>query len=915
MTYIGSLTGGSSSSSSSSSSALPGVSGGISGLASGVDTDSIVQGLMESAQEPLIQLLQQRQITQWKQDIYQRTGNTLTDLQNDLSSLQLQSTFLQTTATSSNSSVVSATSNGASANGSYSVTVQQLASGATATSSQSLSTNSNYANTPIGQILGDSSSDTSLSFTLNGQTFKVNPQTDTINSILQDINSNPAAGVTGFYDSNAGKVVLQTDGTGSGAKMQVSSDDAGIFTNLFGLQPAQAVSYSFTGDSLTSSGTVDINGTHFQFTNGESLEDVTSQINAQAASTGVVASYDSSTNKLTLNPATTSQTLNFSSAPAAGSSLDIDGTEVQFYDSSKESAPSDQNGIAIDVNGKSASDVASAVASAISANGTLSGTLSAAASGSSLTLTALAAGTGSDFTTSVPSAVTLGSQTLGTDSTPTTQSVTFSGVPSAGDELSVDGQTFEFYDSSTGNAPTGTGVTAIDTHGLDANGVASAVASKLPNGVKGSASDGTLTLTASSNGATSLGVSYTPNAAITGVGATDESDATGLYSGISVSDPLNYGGQTVLGQAYDASGDPVTDSADVAKNAYYTVNGYSTSSQSNQANYNGTTLSLNAVTSSPVNISVAPDVDSIVQTITNFVQQYNETLQYIQGQYSTQPNNSYLPLTAAQAAQMTDTQVTEWNQKAQSGLLGNDTLLGGIMSSLETATTSMVSGQPTSEINGQTTQMNSLYSIGISPIDPYNGLSSGATAPGVTTTGYSTYGLLQIDPDQLKAAIEANPTAVMNLFTASGSSSGSSGSSTNASSSDTGIAKQLYEVVSSSITQIQQQAGTGDTYDPTGPDASSSSSSSSTDDSSLLAYTLIDPNADLSTLFSTDDMDTSFIGEEISVMDSQATDMDSQLQSLQTRYQNEFSNMESAIEQVNSQSSYIVSMMGGSSSS
>lgn len=934
MTYIGNLTSGTSSSSTGTSSST-GVTGGISGLASGIDTDSIVQGLMEAADEPLIQLLQQRQITEWKQESYQRVNNTLADLQSNLSSLRLQSTFLQTSTTSSNSSMVSATSNSLSPTGTYSVSTYQLASGATISSSSTLSTDSNYGNETLAQIDPSLASSTNATFTLNGQTFTFNPQTDTINTVLQAINANPSAGVTGFYDTNAGKVVLQTTSTGTGAMISVSNDTSGIFSTVFGLtqtnpsgQP-MTINANYTTvsgvDMPAQAGTVDINGTKFSFNTSESYEQIASIITAQSAQTGVSATYDATNHQLDLVGATTAgQTLNFSSMPAAGDTLNIDGVTFAFADGSGSSSSADYT---IDLTQNTTpSAIASAIATDVNNDSTLSTKLSATVVNSNqLVLTALTTGTQGNFTTSyTPSSpsITVGTETLGTadssgsSGTPSTQTVTFTSVPAAGDKLTVAGQTIEFYNSANGPAPTGTGITAIDVNGQTASGIASAVANVLSGSATGEASSNVLTITATKDGPQSLDTTYVSANAPSGIGATNVQDSE-LFSGIVVTDPtanvssgMDAATNTALG-TIASTGLPA--SVQTAKDAYYSVNGYATSSQSNQAVYNDITFNLTGVTGSnaPVTVTVAPNTNAIVTAITNFVQQYNETLQYMQGQYNTQRNYDYQPLTAAQAAQMTDTQVTEWNQKAQAGMLENDPLLGNVMNTLKNITVSTVSNQPTVDINGQPTQLNSLASIGISPIDIIDGVSSGATAPGVTTSGYNTYGLLQINTAQLQAAVEADPTAVMNLFTASGTGTSSSTST----SSSTGIAKQLYSAVSSSITQIQQQAGTGDTYDPTSPANLAASSSSSSSSSSLLDYTLIDPTADLSQLFSLDSMNTSFLGTQISTLDSQALTMNTQLQALQQRYQTEYANMETAIENVDSQSSYIVSMMGGSTSS
>ncbi|WAH37688.1 flagellar filament capping protein FliD [Alicyclobacillus dauci] len=694
MTYIGTLSGQSGSSSGVSSSGA-GFSGGISGLASGLNTDSMVQGLMEAAQVPLVQLLQQRQITQWKQESYQRVNNTLNDLSNSLSSLQLQSTFLQNTSTSTNSSLVTVTPASGAQTASYSVQVYQLATGATVSSAGSLTnppaSAQTYDNTAIAQLSTMSGttdanpSTISSSFTVNGESFAFNPQTDTVNSVLAKINGDSKAGVTGFYDSNTGKVVLQTTGTGSTAKIQVSGDTS-IFTGAFGL----VTSSSMTSEAVT----------------GSPGADNTPQLNVQG-------------------------------------SMDIGG--VQYTLTSTETL--------------------GALQQAIHANATTTGVDATIVNGNQLQLT-----------------------------------------------------------------------------------------------------------------------------------------GTGLFSGISVSDPTMHQDMgTVLGFTLDSAGQS---SSVTAQNAYYSVNGYETSSQSNQAKLNGNTFNLMGTTAgTPVNVSVSTNVNAIVQTITDFVQQYNETLQYMQGQYNQVRNYDYQPLTSAQASQMTDQQVSEWNQKAQSGMLENDSLIGGIMTNIENVMDNqIVSGQPTSTVNGQTVTLNSMASIGITPISPITGLSSGSVAPGVTTSGFNSYGLLQINTAQLTAAIQADPTSVMNLFTNSGT-----GTPTNPS-SDTGIGKLLYNAVSSSISQLQTQAGIGDKYDPTAPGSSTTSSNSSTDFSSLLSYTLIDPNADLTTLFSPDGSDISYLGQQISQFDQNALSMNSQLAMLQSRYQQEFSDMESSISQLQTMQTAISSM-------
>jgi flagellar hook-associated protein 2 len=692
MTYIGALSGGYSGGGSSANGInqmtyTPG--SGLSGLASGIDTDSIVNAMIQAAQVPLVQLLQQRQIMQWQEMRYQQVNASLSDLNNTVLAMKLQSTFMAHQVSSSNSAVVTGTASTLAPNGTYSITVQQLAQGATVYSSSRLSTDPNWATNTTLSNLGYPDG---VTLTINGQSITLGGST-TVASALTAITSNTKTEVAAFYDSASGKVIMQTTSTGAGAKIQVD-DATQSFLSTLGIQTAAEVT-----------STADLSG-------------------GLAASAVIII-----------------------------------------------------NGVRIPLNGTPSSPLP------------------------------LSAPVGSD---------------------------------------SIEAE-INKYSAQTG-------VTATD------DGMGHLV----------------------------LQPSY-----IDGDGKQWD-----LLSPISVTteDPSN-----VLGLADPYAGTP-TDSQ-VARDAVFTINGYTTTSSTNQANYNGLTLNLLSTTSSPVTVSVSTDVDAIVNTITNFVQQYNQTLQLMQGLYNEQRNYDYAPLTQQQASQMTQDQIEKWYQKAQSGVLANDSLLGSIMSTLQSDMSMRVSGQATSTVNGQNVTLNSLAAIGITPIDPMTGVSAGAIAPGVTTSGWNSYGLLQIDTDKLRAALQADPQAVMRLFTNDPSIGGNP-------SMGTGIAVQLSNDLYDKIQQLTDEAGSN-------PDINSQiitkfSNGTSVGGAGLLPYTPIDPNADLSTLFGTDPLNISFLGEQIQDMDTRADDMQQQISDLRQRYLNEFSQMEQAIAQLSSQSGFLAGLLSSS---
>ncbi|MEW6273585.1 MAG: flagellar filament capping protein FliD [Bacillota bacterium] len=101
----------------------------MTGLASGLDTKSIVEDLMKAARIPLDRMLQSQQLLQWKKEDYRAINTTLTNLRTSyVFPLKLQSSFLVKKATSSDESVVAATASTKAISGIYTITrVDQLA--------------------------------------------------------------------------------------------------------------------------------------------------------------------------------------------------------------------------------------------------------------------------------------------------------------------------------------------------------------------------------------------------------------------------------------------------------------------------------------------------------------------------------------------------------------------------------------------------------------------------------------------------------------------------------------------------------------------------------------------------------------------------------------------------------------------
>ncbi|KIL49945.1 flagellar filament capping protein FliD [Jeotgalibacillus soli] len=112
----------------------------FSGMASGMDTQSIVDSLMRAERLPLDRIKQNKQILQWRQEDYRAINTKLTSFRDSLLSMRLQSTYQSKIVTSSNPDRLTATANSTAGNVSYTMQkVTQLATAATNSSAVSIS--------------------------------------------------------------------------------------------------------------------------------------------------------------------------------------------------------------------------------------------------------------------------------------------------------------------------------------------------------------------------------------------------------------------------------------------------------------------------------------------------------------------------------------------------------------------------------------------------------------------------------------------------------------------------------------------------------------------------------------------------------------------------------------------------------
>ncbi len=186
-----------------------------------------------------------------------------------------------------------------------------------------------------------------------------------------------------------------------------------------------------------------------------------------------------------------------------------------------------------------------------------------------------------------------------------------------------------------------------------------------------------------------------------------------------------------------------------AADAKVTVNGAVIESSSNTISVNGLNLELvSAAPGQTISIGVTQNVDGVYDMVKQFVKDYNEVLKELNEAYYAESARGYEPLTDEQKDAMSDTEVEKWESKIKGSLLRRDNTLGSLLNAMRTTLDESVT------VDGKSYALSSF---------------------GICTTKYTEKGILHIYGDQedsdgmmyedkLRAAIEEDPDTVMEVL-------------------------------------------------------------------------------------------------------------------------------------------------------
>lgn len=83
-----------------------------------------------------------------------------------------------------------------------------------------------------------------------------------------------------------------------------------------------------------------------------------------------------------------------------------------------------------------------------------------------------------------------------------------------------------------------------------------------------------------------------------------------------------------------------------------------------------------------ITFSAAPDTEKVVQQVSDMIEAYNAVLEETFKEAGTRPNRDYAPLTDEQKAEMSQDQIATWEEKAKAGILFNDSTLVSLSNAL-----------------------------------------------------------------------------------------------------------------------------------------------------------------------------------------------------------------------------------------
>lgn len=229
------------------------------GIGSGLDVNSLITQLMQLERQPLNSLNAKKQAFNDQLSAFGRIKSDLDSFRSAVSSMKLDTAFGVTTATSSNTSILTATTSSSAVPGTHTIVVSTLAQAGVKASAGKTSSSAAIGAANL------SADPATISFSAAGKSFNVSvTATDSLESIRDKINSAIASGDTtaqtvatasvinaGTSASPSYKLVVAATATGTSNDVSITIGDANLNAYLAFSTTQTATNASFSVDGLS----------------------------------------------------------------------------------------------------------------------------------------------------------------------------------------------------------------------------------------------------------------------------------------------------------------------------------------------------------------------------------------------------------------------------------------------------------------------------------------------------------------------------------------------------------------------------------------------------------------------------------------------------------------------------------------
>lgn len=191
------------------------------------------------------------------------------------------------------------------------------------------------------------------------------------------------------------------------------------------------------------------------------------------------------------------------------------------------------------------------------------------------------------------------------------------------------------------------------------------------------------------------------------------------------------------------------------QDAQITLNGVTYTNSKNAFEINGLTITAQQETTEPITLTTTEDTDGIYDMIKNFFTEYNKLINEMSSLYNAESSKGFDPLLSEEKAELADSEIEEWEKKIKDSILRRDSTLRDVSDAIKDV---MMKG---ATVNGKTMY---LSDFGINTLGFFKAADNEKSAYHIN--GDKDDSAVATEDDDLRAWIASDPDTVTKFFSA-----------------------------------------------------------------------------------------------------------------------------------------------------